>query len=353
MGLGIAIVVNGSPDPELAGVGQVEVEERMGETTTFRLHYPVDIEEGDLPRLVDDRLDPGSELSILVPVGERTHCLVKGPVHGQRIHLMHGGAGSTLEVSGSDTTVTLDRETRSAIWADVTDSDAVTSILQEYGYTPDVEATSAGHYTKKHSLAQRDTDLGFIRRLARRYGYLFWVSCDAEGNETAHFKRPPLDGSPAGELVINLESPSIQTLDIEWDVERPTQVESLQLDLNTKKHLDGGVAETPQTLLGSQGLADITDEVRSLRLNAPVDDAGDLQARAEGALIEADWFIRANCRTSLEALGGLVRAHTVVQVRGAGSRHSGRYFVASVRHRIDAAAHAMDIELVRNAWGVS
>jgi hypothetical protein len=350
MGLGIAIAVNGSVDAELAEASRVEVEERMGETTTYRLHYAADIREGDLPLLADSRLDAGSELSILVPVEGRNECLVKGPVHGQRIHLEHGGAGSTLEVQGSDTTVVMDREARSAVWADLTDSDAVTSILQNYGYTPDVETTSAGHYEDKHSLVQRASDLQFVRRLARRNGFLFWVTSDATGNETAHFKRPPLEGTPAAEMVINLASPSIRHLDIEWDVERPTSIEALQLDLNTKEDLDGGVPGTPQELLGGRGLADVTGDTRSLHLTAPADDGGDLQARGEGALIEADWFIRATCETSLETLGRLVRAHSVVLVRGAGSRHSGRYFVAAVRHLIDKVAHRMEIELIRNAW---
>lgn len=137
MGLGIAIAVDGTPDAGLAEASTVEVEERMGETTTYRLHYAVDIHEGDLPLLVDGRLDPGSEISILVPVEEGTECLVKGPVHGQRVHLQHGGAGSTLELRGSDTTVVMDRISRSAVWAGLTDSDAVAAILGNYGYTAD------------------------------------------------------------------------------------------------------------------------------------------------------------------------------------------------------------------------
>ena len=351
MSLGIAIAVDGSSDAELAEATQVEVQERMGETTTYCLHYAIDIHQGDLPLLTDSRLDVGSELSILVPVSGRNECLVKGPVHGQRISLQHGGAGSTLEVRGSDTTLGMDREVRSVVWADVTDSDAAASIVNNYGYTPDVETSSAGHFEEKHALVQRATDLQFVRRLARRNGFLFWVSSDADGNETAHFKRPPLDGQPAAELVINLDSPTIQQLDLEWDVERPTSVEALQLDLNTKEDLDGGVSEPPQERLGTHGLADLSADARSMQLTAPVDDAGDLRARGEGALIEAEWFIRATCQTSLETLGWLVRAHTIVDVRGAGSRHSGRYFVAAVRHVIDAVAHRMEIELVRNAWG--
>jgi phage protein D len=350
MGLGIAITVAGQEDADLAQATEVEVSERAGETTTFRLRYEVDISQGDMPLLVDSRLDQGSELSVLVPVSGSTHCLVKGPVHGQKIHLKHGGADSSVDVLGSDTSIIMDRETHTTIWADLTDSDAVSSILGKYGYASDFQPTSAGHFEAKHTLVQRDSDLRFVRRLARRNGFLFWVSSDELGVETAHFRRPPVDGQAAAELVINLASPNLQTLDLNWDVERPTSVVGAQLDLNNRQILTGAVSTPPLPILGNKGLAAITGDTRSVHLAAPVDDAGDLQARGEGALIESDWFIHATCRTSLEALGKLVRAHSVVELRGAGSRHSGNYFVAAVRHTIDPAGHTMDLTLMRNGW---
>jgi len=351
MGLGIAIAVNGSSDEELAQASTVEISERMGETTTFSIRYELDISEGDLPLLIDGRLDAGSELSILVPLGDSTHCLVKGPVHGQNIHFEHGGAGSWVEIRGSDTSIIMDRVTKSVVWSDVKDSEAVQSILGNYGYTPDVQITSAGHFENKHVLIQRESDLGFIRRLARRNGFHFWVTSDEFGTETAHFKRPPLEGSISAELVINLDSPNLASLDIEWDVERPTSMEGKQLDLNSKTDMDVAVNQTPQSVLGDRGLNAITGDIRSVHLSAPADDAGDMQARGEAALIEADWFIRANCQTTLENSGALVRAHTVLELRGAGSRFSGKYYVAGVRHSINATEHRMELELVCNGWG--
>lgn len=350
MGLGITIAVDGSADADMAEATTVEVYEQLGTATTYRLRYDTDISAGDLPLLVDSRLDPGTELSILVPVEDTTCCLVKGPVHGQHIHLQHGGAGSWVEVRGLDTTVTMDRETRTTIWADVTDSDAVSTILAKYGYTADVESTSAGHPETKHALVQRDSDLRFVRRLARRNGFLFWVTCDSLGVETAHFVRPPLDDEAQADLVINLDAPSLEALDLTWDVERPSSVVGTQVDLNTKEDLDGDVAETPQTILGDNSLAAITGDTRSVHLSAPADDAGDLQARGKGLLIESDWFIRATCQTTLETLGKLVRAHTLVELQGAGSRHSGTYLVSAVHHTIDAAGHTMELTLVRNGW---
>jgi len=141
------------------------------------------------------------------------------------------------------------------------------------------------------------------------------------------------------------------SIDINWDVERPTSIEGLQLDLNSKTNMTVAINQTPQTILGDLSLSAITKDVRSVQVSAPVDDTGDLMARGEGALIEADWFIHANCQTSLEYLGSLIRAHTILKLRGAGSRHSGQYFVSGVRHTIDASKHQMDIELLRNGWG--
>jgi hypothetical protein len=352
MGLGIAIAVSGVVDDVLACATGVEVNERMGSETTYQLRYPSDISDGDLPWLTEGKLDPGSELSVLVPVGEKMHCLVKGPVNSQNVHFEHGGAGSTLDVTGTDTSFKMDYQTKPVTWKDVTDSDVAQSILSSYGYTPDVDPTDSRHVEEKHALVQRESDLRFLRRLARRNGFQFWITCDAQsGVETAHFRRPKLDGEPEHELAINVPAPCLDSLDFTWDMERPTAVEGTQLDLNTLEDIDGAVDTSPQASLGGTGMSAIAPARQSLHFVTPVDDAGDLQARGKAALAESDWFLRGNCQTSLKRLGSLVRAHTLVAIVGAGSRYSGTYFVAGVSHSIDVTGHRMGIELVRNGWG--
>ncbi|MEI7897700.1 MAG: hypothetical protein WCJ26_11745 [bacterium] len=351
MSSGISISVNGSPDKELTQAITIEIAEKMDQAASFTLKYELDISGGDLPYLTDTRFDPGSEITVTVSGNNSTECLVKGPVHAQNIHMQHGAGGSWLEVKGSDTSVKMDRETRSAVWKDLTDSVAVQSILSTYGYMPDVENTSAGHFENKHTLVQRESDLSFIRRLARRNGFHFWITCDATGTETAHFRRSQLGSTPSAKFVINLDSPNFLSLDIYWDVERPTSIVGVQLDLNAKSNITLSVPKTPQTGLGNTDLSAITGDTRSVFLSAPSDDAGDMKSRGEAALIEADWFIRAACKTTLAEMGSIVRAHSIVELHGAGSRHSGKYLVSGVKHIIDASDHKMEIELVRNAWG--
>ena len=352
MGLGVSIRVDGAPNETAASAAFVEVSECVGEPTYYRLEYSFDIGDGDFPLLKESNLGPGSEISVLVPTDDATQCLVKGPVYGQQIKFTHGGSGSTLTVQGGDSLIKMDREDKAVAWSDLTDSAAVSSILSQAGLTPDVESTQAGHFELKHTLIQRETDLSFIRRLARRNGFLFWVSCDDAGLETAHFKRPPLYGQAACDLVINLKDPkpNVTALDISWDVERPTSTDSAELDLNTKSDLTGSVQNSPLSALGGTALSAIATETRVAHVNAPVDDNGDLQARSEGTLIDASFFLRATGSTTRSSLGKILRSHSLVNLRGVGTRHSGLWFCSAVRHSIDAAEHRMDFDLIRNGW---
>lgn len=352
MGLGISIRVNGVPDETAAAASFVEVTERVGQPTYYRLNYSLDIADGDFPLLKEGALGPGSEITVLVPTAGETECLVKGPVYGQQIHFEQGGAGSTLVVLGADSSIKMDREDKAVAWSDLTDSDAVSAMLLQAGLTPDVEITPASHVEDKHTLIQRETDLSFVRRLARRNGCLFWLTCDEEGVETAHFKRPKLDGDPVCELVINLVDPksNLTSLEISFDVERPTKADAAEVDFSDKSDLSGEVERSPLTALGGIALGDIVSDPRVVHVAAPVDDSGDLKARGEGAVIEASFFVRASGSTTLSALGKVLRAHTLVNLRGVGSRHSGAWFCSSVRHAIDKADHVMEFELIRNGW---
>ena len=354
MAQGFSIQFDGSVNAKLGNPAGVEVYECVGEPASFRLNYAIDISDGDLPLLNERALSAGSEITILVPAGDGLTALVKGPVRGQQIHLAHGGEGSVLDVLGADSSLAMDREDKAQLWSDVTDSQIVTTLLQQHGFGKlDIQDTSTNHPETKHVLVQRGTDLSLVRRLAARNGFLFWVTYDADSKtDVAHFKRPPLDSAPAAELVINLTEPraNLDGLDITWDAEAPASATAGETDLNTGDSLDGTLSTSPLTPLASKRFSAIGTVPRTLHLSMPVDDAGDLQARTEGALIDAEWFVRARGQTAFHTVGKVLRAHTVVKLRGAGSRHSGNWFCHSVRHVIDAVEHRMEFELIRNAW---
>src|ERR1044071_9700156 len=101
-----AVKVNGTADPSIAsGASYVEVHERMGEPTAFRIRFQADVADQDIPMLSDPRFDPGSEISVFVIVDQIATCLVRGPVSGQQASLAHGGAGADVDALRSAASV--------------------------------------------------------------------------------------------------------------------------------------------------------------------------------------------------------------------------------------------------------
>lgn len=354
MGVTISVQAGGAEDKDLTGAPEIEVHERLGEPTTYRLRFAVDIESGTIPWLTDSRIDPGTELAIIATADDDRQCLVKGPIHGQQMRLVGGGSGSWLDVLGTDATIAMDREVKATIWDKVTASDVAQRIAGTYGFTPDVDSTTGTFDADKHALVQRDTDFRFLRRIARRTGHLVWATSDPAGaTTTLHVKRPPVSGQAVTTLTLRTPSPTVKALDLSFDTERPTSSVGKQVDLNTKQVNDGATTKSPLAALGTSDLASIATGTRTVVVAPPADTAGELTARNEGALIEAGWFVRATAEMNTETLGTVVRCHTLVAIDGAGKRHDGKYLVAGVRHLISQTAHRMQVELWRNGWGAS
>ncbi len=351
---GVAIIVgdSASADNDLLAATSVEVIEQLGQPARFALRFGISPAEGDLSWLSDERLSPGSTLRIQVPAPDGEVCLIKGPVTGQQIRLVSGGSGSTVEVLGADESAAMDRASKAEVYAESSASDVVTSLLSAYGLAADVESSSGRYTATGPSLVQRGTDLAFVQRLARQNGRTFWLDCDAtSGASTGHWRRLDLGGSGELELVINQEDENLSLLDIRWDAERPTSAEAAQVDPKSLEILENPVSVSPSYALGRDSLQATTGDTRSLRITAPVPDGAELTARAESALLEAELFVHAAGETTAAALGGVLRAHELVDLRGAGERHSGTWLITSVRHTIDSGGHRMSFELGRNGWG--
>lgn len=354
MGLDILIAVDDVLNENLTQkVSSVEVYEKMDSNTTYKLNFSVDVCDGDIAQNIEADTAPDKILSVLVKVNDDLTCLVKGPVTQQQSQLMHGGAGSSLHIEGQDTGHALDHAPNFQVTDAGTDADIVSNILSRANQmVPDVEPTpDSNHSEENHSHVQRESDLSLLRNLARRNGYHFWITYSEAGLATGHFRPRRLEGEPANTLIVNYENNNIDRLQVNSDATRPSRTTGSQLDVRTLSVINGDTT-LEDTILGTSGLSELNgSEQQTIHLAPAVDDQGALGARGRGALREAQWFIKATCQTSVHRLCDIVRFHTLVNIQGAGSRHSGKYYVTGVKHKIDAVAHVMELELERNAWG--
>jgi phage protein D len=362
MGASFQLLFDGSPaDDDLYTVmGPLEVEENADLPGAFELDLPVDrTDSGDLDFVNDSRFQPFVNVAVVVtPEGKSAECIMDGYVLAQKLHLEKGTVASRLRVWGQDASWLMNLEEKTRQWVDVTDDNVANSIFGDYGITPASDNTdddSPSHTEDGHSLMQRATDIQFLRSLARRNGKLCRVACtDTPGQRTGFFAKPDLQGSPVVTLDLNdPEAWTVDALDIEWDVTRPSEVKARQA-LFTDSDEDGaGVDESDSGLatLDQRGLSEFAGRPMTVLLTTPVDSADELELRAQAVLREAGWFVRCEGETDLSRLKAALRVGTVVGINGAGSLNSGNYLVWSVRHTITADSHKMKFVLVRNAVG--
>jgi phage protein D len=356
------LIINGTPvdDAFYTDVGGLEVEENVDLPGAILIKLPVSSDgNGDLTYVSDDRVQPFATVAVVAQQeDEPDQCIFDGFVLASKLHVTTGGVGCTLQVWGQDASWLMNLEDKVKEWVDVTDASVANAIFGDYGITPADENTdddSPSHPESGHSLMQRATDIQFLRQLARRNGKYCRVACrDKPGERTGYFVKPGVEGDPVLTITLNdAASANVSSLDFEWDVARPSAVQASQA-LLTDPSEDGASGDSDDSGLApldERALADFAGKPISTRLTAPVDDAGELTLRAQGLLRESGWFARCEGEVDAGRLKAVLRAGTVVQVDGAGSLNSGKYFVWSVRHTFTADAHKMRFVLVRNAVG--
>ena len=360
------ILIGGSSAKDFgANMVELEVEENADLPGAFSMTLPVAVTDaGDYDTVSDSRLAPLSNICVTAQAADGvTQCLFDGYVLAQQIHLDTGTSKSTVKVWGQDASWLMNLTEQAKEWVDVTDGSAANSIFGNYGFTPDpgnLDDDSAAHSEDGATLMQRASDAQFLRALARRGGKLFRVFCtDTPGQRTGYFGMPDLTASPAVTLVLNDSSAAnVATLDIAFDVMRPSSVNAFQA-LFSDAAADGSgaggtVSDSGLPAMDDQGLAALagSNAVTAL-LTATAADAGTVTQRASALLREAGWFARCEGSTNADLLGSILRVGSVAAVNAAGAIHSGNYLVWSVRHKITQQAHEMKFTLVRNGVGTA
>ena len=365
MARGVSIDTNQGPAADVAAMAEVVVSERMGRPTRFEIQLPATVLQGDYPELIDTRFDPGQPISIFAEDGAGgIDCLVSGEADGQTIRVVDGGEGSHFTVLGGDVSIAMDREVKATQWGapGMTDGAVVMAICGTYTIACLPDLTAMSRMSLTHPLVQRKTDLAFIRQLARRNGCDFWVRSMGQRLgplvHTAFFQPLSFDDGDLATLrcnarpdLLNNDPNTIDSIEIDFTTAAPTEVKASGLNIANVSDFTADTDLGNITALGTTPVAEIGAGPRIHRLTATGDTAGDLTPKGDAVLAETQFFLSARTTTTAQRLRRIVRAHDTVRVMGAGSRHSGRYYVAEVTHRMNIDAHTMDLHLIRNAWG--
>jgi hypothetical protein len=357
----IQLGIGGTPAPDAFydAIAQLEVEESSDQPGALLLRLPVNrTSAGDLQFVGDGTFEPQTNITLVITVpGSPAQCIFDGYVLSWRLHLDRASTASTLDVWAQDASWLMNVNDSVVEWSGQTDGQVANAIFGSYGFAAasgNTSNDSPSHPPDGHTLFQRATDLQFLRGLARRGGKLCRVACtNTPGARTGYFVTPAVDGQSVATIsLVDPDSWTVDTLDFDWDVMRPTEVESSQVDLTQSSGVGTDVTADSSGLkpLDDRDYPTYLGRSSALVLTAPA-DVPELSQRTAAVLVESGFFARCAGDADAERIGTILRVGDVVTVEGAGNIQSGYWLVWNVRHQFSLDSWKMNFTLVRNAMG--
>jgi hypothetical protein len=359
----VQLTVGGTPAPAsfYDAISQLEVEESADRPGVLVLGLPANrTSAGDLQFVGDGTFEPMTNVTLTVTPaaqGAAAQCVFDGYVLSWRLHLDRTSAASTIDVWAQDASWLMNIDDTVTEWSGQTDGEIANAIFGSYGFTPaagNTDNDSPSHTPDGHTLLQRGTDLQFLRGLARRGGKLCRVACTTTpGARTGYFTVPAVSGQPVATIsLVDPASWTVDTLDFDWDVMRPTEADASQVDLTQSADTGSDVTADGSGLapLDQRDYPSYLGQSSTLLLTAPA-DLPELSQRTAAVLTESGFFARCTGEADADRIATILRVGDVVTIEGAGNLQSGNWLVWNVRHRFSLQSWKMAFTLVRNAMG--
>jgi phage protein D len=234
-------------------------------------------------------------------------------------------------------------------WPEKRDSAIATEIFEKYGLDTEVEDTEVDHPEQMSTIIQRESDIQFLKRLARRNG----CECVIVG-EKGIFAKPDLRRTPLPTLAAHFgEETNLTSFDANWNALRPTAVEVHQIETAAKetqtvivtgsleRQLGRDAPEAPELPEGGTPRMFVRHHVTTGMPEAT--------RLAEAIADEAGWFIEVRGEVDSVQYGDVLHIRRRVPIKGVGELLSGMYYITSVKHVYNVDRYVQHLTARRNA----
>lgn len=354
-----------APPGLLESLEQVKVTHDDSGTSGFELTFkvgrsgPLDLIDYGLLRnpLLFQQLN---RIVLLVTFGVVPQVLMDGFITHQQLSPGAGPGTSTLTVIGEDASVMLDLKEQPAEHPAQDDMIIANKIILSYGrlgLTPIVVPPLVidPPVPTERIPSQQVTDLAYLQQMARRYGYVFFITPGPVPlTSKAYWGPPPRLSVPQKALSVNLGAETnVDQISFSSNSQATAMMDGQVQDRRTNRAVPVRTVASTRVPLSSQPawLAQQPD-VRRRQLRTSGLDVAQAYARAQGETdATVDGAVTAAGELNALTYGALLQPRGLVGLRGAGYRHDGTWYVKSVTHRVKIGEYKQDFELNRDGWG--
>jgi hypothetical protein len=321
--------------------------ERDGFQLTFRIGRDSSVDYG---LLASGMLDPPARVAITVVVNGAPRTLIDGMITNQQLTPSNKPGEATLHVTGEDVSLAMDLEEKNATFPNQSDSTIAGQIIgaysAQYGIVPQVTQTEDTPAETQRTPSQQATDLAYVRSLAQRNGFIFYVETLAPGVSRGFWGPDDRSGDPQPALTMNMgpatnvDSP----ISFQYNALGPVAPQVSYVEPTTGKRV---TIQVPSSLHPPLSLRPAT----SLRKSIPRDvanlSAAQATLKALASTTESSDAITASGEVDTVRYGHVLQSGLTVGVRGVGLTFDGLYYVQRVTHNIKRGQYKQSFSLSR------
>jgi len=349
------ISIEDEPAPDLfLSLIEMEVDEDHRVAASFRIKLAMNRKTDGLWTILDDeRIKPWARMTISVNVADEEVEIITGYVTRITPHVDPNPNGSHLEIWGLDPSCLMSLEEKVKAWPNISDGDIAQQVFSQYKLKPKVEGTEVIHAEAMGTIIQRETDIQFLKRLARRNGFECFVSGD-----TGFFRKPPLDGEPLPVLAAHFgPETNLINFDAKLNTLLPAKIEMHHVDTVGKQIEDAVIEAGEQEQLGRDraesivapnGIISRTHVRHAVAVGKP-----EMENLCRALFEEAEWFIEATGEVESVLYGEVLKARSPVPIKGVGEIFSGIYYLTHVKHLFYLDTYTQQFTARRNAMAPS
>lgn len=294
-------------------------------------------------------LDPSTRVIIGVLMGATPEVLIDGIITHQQHAPSPDPGSSTLTVTGKDVSIMLDLEEKNEKYENQPDFLIVTQLIAsyaKYGLVPQVTPTTDVPLIIDRIPRQTTTDFKFIKELAERNGFVFYVEPLTFGVNTAFWGPPSRIGLPQSALTLGPgPSSNLKSLHFAQDALAPVNTSGSFVEPITKTAIP--IPPLPSLrippLVSSPTAALRTVLLRDSANQNPAQAATNALAKATNAPDS----VNGTGEIDSVRYGHVLRARKLVGIRGAGLAYDGNYYVKSVTHTLTLGDYKQSFSVSR------
>jgi hypothetical protein len=335
-------------------------EERSGFQITFRAA------RGDVTDMLDYKLlrlpllRPFNRVILLSLVDFVPRVLMDGFITHQQLD----PAKSLLTVTGEDVSIMMDLEEKSAEHPALDEKLIATKIIltyAQYGLIPQVMPPPILDRPSpiERTPVQQGTDLAYLKTMAQRFGYVFYIKPGGPVplTNTAYWGPPERLGVPQPALAVNMgHATNVESLTFKNDALVPTRVLGVVQDRLSNLLFPVGSLPLPPynlpPLESKPSLRFNQPNVRTRQFRQSGVTGQEAFARAQGITDAANAVVTAEGEVNVLRYGSVLQARGLIGVRGAGFTYDGLYYVKRVKHLIRKHQYKQQLTLTREGVGL-